>query len=300
MIPANSNLHYVARYALDSANADGRPRTEYLNRAVVGWNDAGLPVVADHQGRLVPASSLAGFSHVDECDMGDVVAVLPGGGWVIHQTNTETGAYWEQPLVAWLVTRDGRVRAAHPDYEAVPSGVTPTAPLFKGDAPLGEYWLTHPEQSKVTYEEDSSVSQSPPEQSPEGVSEQRVHPCVPCQDCDKCSCEYMQGLCRGCADVRSAREHAAADIARWKKELNEGKTYAVGSGGARLHRWDCSTLSDPEKGLEALEDQVKAATDSGEPRHVFWSRLPALFTAEELRRKGSQKRLCGICGPDPL
>ncbi|SEE59759.1 hypothetical protein [Streptomyces sp. TLI_105] len=100
--------------------------------------------------------------------------------------------------------------------------------------------------------------------------------------------------------MRSAREHAVADIARWKKELSEGKTYAIGSGGARLHRWDCVTLSTPEKGLEALEAQVKEAAESGEPRHVSWSRLPALFTAEELRRKGSRKRSCGICGPDPL
>lgn len=128
------------------------------------------------------------------------------------------------------------------------------------------------------------------------VPEQRSHPCIPCEDCGECSCEYIKGLCRACCTIRDERARAHADIARWKQQLNAGATYAIGSGGTRLHRWDCPTLSPPEARLSALEAQIPHA-DGG---YMHWSKLPMLYTAEELRAKGTRKKHCATCGPDPL
>ncbi len=125
---------------------------------------------------------------------------------------------------------------------------------------------------------------------------QRTHACVPCDDCGGCSCEYIKGVCRSCYEVRSTLEQAKRDIARWKKQLEAGATYAVGQNGARLHRWDCPTLNTPEKGMARLEEQKAYAAHGG----IYWSRLPDLYTAEELRQKGTRKRRCATCGPDPL
>lgn len=61
------------------------------------------------------------------------------------------------------------------------------------------------------------------------LPEQRAHACVPCDDCGKCSCEYMKGICQDCASIRSVRQRSREDIARWKAQLDEGKTYAMGS-----------------------------------------------------------------------
>ncbi|GGU11404.1 hypothetical protein [Streptomyces lateritius] len=132
------------------------------------------------------------------------------------------------------------------------------------------------------------------------LPEQRTHACVPCQDCGGCSCEYIKGLCRPCSHIRDIRNQARADIARWQQEVEQGKTYAIGSGGARLHRWDCSSLNTVERSVDSLESAIKAAKAGADPGYVYWPRLPKLYTAEELRLKGSKKRNCGLCGPDPL
>lgn len=124
----------------------------------------------------------------------------------------------------------------------------------------------------------------------------RTHTCVPCEDCGACSCEYIKGLCRACYTIRTVKTDATNDIARWKRQLDAGATYAIGQHAARLHRWDCSTLNTPEKGLARLEEQKPYAANGG----YSWSRLPDLYTAEELRLKGSKKKHCGVCGPDPL
>ncbi|WP_328545497.1 hypothetical protein [Streptomyces europaeiscabiei] len=128
------------------------------------------------------------------------------------------------------------------------------------------------------------------------VPAQRTHACVPCQDCGDCSCEYIKGICQGCYVIRETFRQAQADIARWKSQLEAGATYAMGQNATRLHRWNCPTLNSPEKGMERLEEQKPYAKRGG----MHWSRLPNLFTAEELRLKGVTKRNCATCGPDPL
>ncbi|MEW2187794.1 hypothetical protein AB0900_31385 [Streptomyces cellulosae] len=125
---------------------------------------------------------------------------------------------------------------------------------------------------------------------------ERTHTCVPCKDCGGCSCEYIKGLCRACSEIRFTMEQAQRDIARYKQQLEAGATYAVGQHAARLHRWDCPTLSTPEKSLARLDEQKPYAKHGG----FYWSRLPNLYTAEELRKKGTRKKHCGVCGPDPL
>ncbi|KIF66211.1 hypothetical protein HY68_36460 [Streptomyces sp. AcH 505] len=128
------------------------------------------------------------------------------------------------------------------------------------------------------------------------VPEQRTHVCVPCEVCGECSCEYMRGICRGCDEIRRAEAQGKADVARWQGHLDAGATYAISQNGARLHRWDCSTLTTPEKSWAFFEASKAGAEHGG----VNWQRLPALFTAEELRAKGSRKKHCAVCGPDPL
>ncbi|MYS37591.1 hypothetical protein K388_07239 [Streptomyces sp. KhCrAH-43] len=129
--------------------------------------------------------------------------------------------------------------------------------------------------------------------------EQRVHECIPCEDCSACSCEYLKGTCRKCSHIRRVRSAAQADIARWQEQVAAGKTYAVGSTGARLHRWDCRSLNTVERGLDSLEASVEASR-SGTRSFAHWPGLPQLFTAEELRRRRYRKRNCALCGPDPL
>lgn len=125
---------------------------------------------------------------------------------------------------------------------------------------------------------------------------QRTHACVPCEDCGDCSCEYIKGICRSCYEIRSTMRQAKEDIARWKKQLEAGAAYAIGQHATRLHRWNCTTLNTPEKGMARLEEQKPYAKNGG----LYWSRLPDLYTAEELRAKGTKKKHCGVCGPDPL
>ncbi|MEU1789122.1 hypothetical protein ABZ553_25290 [Streptomyces sparsogenes] len=132
------------------------------------------------------------------------------------------------------------------------------------------------------------------------IPEQRTHVCVPCEDCGGCSCEYMKGICRMCHHIRGERQRAQDDIARWQRQVDDGKEYALGANATRLHRWDCKTLNSVEKGLDALEMGIEAARNGMENPYIYWPRLPMLYSAEELRRKGTQKRNCALCGPDPL
>lgn len=125
---------------------------------------------------------------------------------------------------------------------------------------------------------------------------QRNPPCVPCARCSKCSCEYLKGICRVCDEMRSVDREAAADVVRWKRQLAAGATYAIGQSGNRLHRWDCPTLNSAEKGLQRLQGAEGLAAYGA----YYWSRLPNLYTAEELRLKGTRKRHCGVRGPDPI
>lgn len=127
------------------------------------------------------------------------------------------------------------------------------------------------------------------------VPAQRTHVCVPCEDCGDCSCEYMKGICQRCYNIRHVVGQAKSDIARWKAQFDAGATYAIGQHATRLHRWDCPTLNTAEKSWAALEAQKPHAQGG-----ISWSRLPLLYTAEQLRLKGITKKHCATCGPDPL
>lgn len=124
--------------------------------------------------------------------------------------------------------------------------------------------------------------------------ERRSHPCVPCEGCGECSCRYMTGRCKPCDDADRAEARLRQEVARWKAQREAGATYAKGSSGARLHRWDCPSLENPDKVMARLSEVRELSSYIGHPR------LPELFTAEELRAKGCRTRRCAICGPDPL
>ena len=124
---------------------------------------------------------------------------------------------------------------------------------------------------------------------------QRTHACVPCEDCGDCSCEYIKGICQRCYNIRHVVDQAKADVDRWKAQREAGATYAIGQHATRLHRWDCPTLNTVEKSWAHLEMQKPHAQGG-----ISWSRLPDLYTAEELRLRGVKKRNCATCGPDPL
>jgi hypothetical protein len=132
------------------------------------------------------------------------------------------------------------------------------------------------------------------------VPEQRTHACVPCEDCGKCSCEYIKGICQDCVSIRSVRKRSREDITRWKAQLDEGKTYAMGSSTSRLHRWDCRSLTSVEKRVEAMEVGIEAVRHGHSRSYLSWPGLPSLFTAQELRAKGTRRKSCELCGPDPL
>lgn len=125
----------------------------------------------------------------------------------------------------------------------------------------------------------------------------RVHPCKRCTECGECACEDYRynPMCQRCGHERETREDARVDIARWKRELDAGATYAIGQHSALLHRWDCASLNTVERGLAHLEKN--AGTDGSQ---FYWQRLPNLFSATELRVRAKRPRSCQNCKPDPL
>ncbi|MFE4336429.1 hypothetical protein ACFRQM_45935 [Streptomyces sp. NPDC056831] len=70
--------------------------------------------------------------------------------------------------------------------------------------------------------------------------------------------------------IRSARGQVEADLARWRREAEEGRPYAIGSQGKRLHRWNCQTLPTVEHSLELLEREIEAARRNGYAPDVLW------------------------------
>jgi hypothetical protein len=74
---------------------------------VLAWDTAGQPLVAQPgTGRLVPASSLEGFRHVDGPHP-RLVGVVPGGGW---SAQPDAWADSPSPVICWLVDSHNQVR----------------------------------------------------------------------------------------------------------------------------------------------------------------------------------------------
>jgi hypothetical protein len=83
-------------------------------------------------------------------------------------------------------------------------------------------------------------------------------------------------------------------------QLDEGKTYAMGSITSQLHRWDCRSLMSLERRVEAMEMGIEAVRHGHSRSYLAWPGPPSLFTAQELRAKEIRRKRCELCGPDPL
>lgn len=142
------------------------------------------------------------------------------------------------------------------------------------------------------------VHEKPIQLAPVPSSWEYRHECArPCTDCQECTCgsSTTDGTCDFCHDLREARAEAERDIARWKQQLNDGAIYSLGHNGNRLHRWDCHTLHNPEKGMQRLN--AMTPKDSFHGLEPFWQRLPQLLTAAEVRAR-KQRPSCQLCKPD--
>jgi hypothetical protein len=89
--------------------ADGEP---YAHRPVVAWTDDGDALIANGRaGDLKIASSFGNFQWLSSGEGTDrddeVVAVLPGNGWVVNWKEEEADP---DPVFAWLVTRGGYIK----------------------------------------------------------------------------------------------------------------------------------------------------------------------------------------------
>jgi hypothetical protein len=74
-------------------------------KPIVAWNDDGEALVVSDR-HLVCASSYPFFYCIQEAD-GRVVAAIPGGGYLARYKQ-ETGPPLDVPILAWLITEDGR------------------------------------------------------------------------------------------------------------------------------------------------------------------------------------------------
>ncbi|MEU6970802.1 hypothetical protein AB0A71_24285 [Kitasatospora aureofaciens] len=126
--------------------------------------------------------------------------------------------------------------------------------------------------------------------------DRRRQACTRCATCGACACyTRSEGECDRCRHRAHQLRTAEEDIARWRAELDAGAVYAIPTSGTRLHRWDCPTLQSPEARLATLQEQLTI-----DPNAASWERLPKLLTTEQLRARGSGRRRCATCGPDPV
>jgi hypothetical protein len=132
--------------------------------------------------------------------------------------------------------------------------------------------------------------------------------CLRCSRCDDCACHEESVPCRRCAGRERTRRAAEEDLARWQRELDSGRTYAHGSTGSLLHRWDCRSLPSEEAVRTALawlddDSAVRAARAGGlgdASGAIGLPSMPRLFNADELRRRPRRRRNCRLCAPDPI
>jgi len=72
---------------------------------------------------------------------------------MLHQIHDASNSYWEQPLVAWLVSESGDLKPAIPGYDALPigrPGIEPPTPILRGGPAQGTYWVSHPDASEAS------------------------------------------------------------------------------------------------------------------------------------------------------
>jgi hypothetical protein len=95
----------------------------------------------------------------DDEDPGQIVALIPGGGWMIYHSQeergpgpiarfirgrqpAETAPGWSDPVVAWALLANGAV---------VPLGTGPDGTVWAMSAEQGEIW--HPDSSGIRYQD---------------------------------------------------------------------------------------------------------------------------------------------------
>ncbi|MEU8269119.1 hypothetical protein AB0B89_18360 [Sphaerisporangium sp. NPDC049002] len=125
MIPANPGL--VARFEHEKGGG------HYFKR-VEAWDEDGWAMVANDDGYLVRADSIAGFAAVAEESKADPhIGFIAGQGWRLKYTNRETGRTWTEPVIGFAFTADGCgvpveqsgavARPAEGDYQLILPGM---------------------------------------------------------------------------------------------------------------------------------------------------------------------------------
>lgn len=100
---------YVANF--EEKCRDGR--TYWTSKPVIAWDDEGRALISNGRGQLVPAIGYDSFRHVEE-DASGYVAAIPGGGWQLAWKQDD-GTEFLDPVVAWVINRDGWARAVSVD-----------------------------------------------------------------------------------------------------------------------------------------------------------------------------------------
>lgn len=108
MIPATHP--FEARFK-QSSRPNGEGTTYFTTLPVVAWDENGSPLVSDKQ-RLVPASSWGNFHDVVETAP-PVVAVIPGGGWMVEYKDGDSTSAWK--IVAWAIDAAGEMKPLSTD-----------------------------------------------------------------------------------------------------------------------------------------------------------------------------------------
>ncbi|MFE8962133.1 hypothetical protein [Streptomyces iakyrus] len=120
MIPANRTA-YVARYRHRNEATD---TTYHSTRPVVAWDDDKTALVVDEKtGRLVDADSYSNFAGLMQEQSPQVVAVLPGAGWIAEYRNDD-GTVFTFTVVAWSVKDDGDLEPIVVDRDGFASNPT--------------------------------------------------------------------------------------------------------------------------------------------------------------------------------
>jgi hypothetical protein len=87
---------------------EGPPR-RVSRKPVIAFSDDGAALVAGKRGSLVPAAGLAAFDRLtDGGDGPEFTALIPADGWRIEYS-WDDGTTHSEPIVAWAITRAGRV-----------------------------------------------------------------------------------------------------------------------------------------------------------------------------------------------
>src|SRR5919109_1055159 len=131
MIPAT-----IPHYAL--CNGTQGPMKDTHRHPIVAWDDDGCGLVLHPpSSRLTRAEDMAGFLEIVE-DVAPVVAVIPGGGWLVEYGDPDGQGLHTSPVVGWAIRANGDAFAFESDEDGT----------FEVAAePSGYRRVYHPDQS---------------------------------------------------------------------------------------------------------------------------------------------------------